>query len=174
MCCAVVIGVSVWVGVLWRAVDGVAVKFLYIIIKPTFTVDVYSYCHKLSPLLPSLPLLHSMPHTPAHPLPPPPPPPQVMQIMSQVLEVSQAEIKETVRRDRCDWLAAIYNLLIDQPEGRNILQSMITGDPEDQLVDAAHYQGSVEHLRLSQAGEEIRNEGKGGGEGGRGGMDTGQ
>ena len=72
--------------------------------------------------------------------------------MSQVLEVSQTEIKEAVRRDRCDWLAAIYNLLIDQPEGRNILQQMIAGDPNDQLVDAAHYQGSTEHLRLSQAG----------------------
>ena len=72
--------------------------------------------------------------------------------MSQVLEVSQTEIKEAVRRDRCDWLAAIYNLLIDQPEGRNILQQMVAGDPNDQLVDAAHYQGSTEHLRLSQAG----------------------
>ena len=72
--------------------------------------------------------------------------------MSQVLEVSQTEIKEAVRRDRCDWLAAIYNLLIDQPEGRNVLQQMIAGDPNDQLVDAAHYQGSTEHLRLSQAG----------------------
>ena len=72
--------------------------------------------------------------------------------MSTVLEVSQGEIKETVRRDRCDWLAAIYNLLLEQPEGRNIIQQLVTDDPEDQLVDAAHYQGSTEHLRLSQAG----------------------
>ena len=75
-----------------------------------------------------------------------------MELMSQALELSQAEIKEAVRRDRCDWLAAIYNLLIDQPEGRNILQQMVACDPNDQLVDAAHYQGSTEHLRLSQAG----------------------
>ena len=73
-----------------------------------------------------------------------------MQLMSLVLEVSHSDIKETVRRDRCDWLASIYNLLFDQPEGRNILQQLITGDPEDQLVDAATYQGSMEHLRLSQ------------------------
>ena len=108
----------------------------------------------LSAPLPPTPLPHTPPQHPFPiPLPhTPPPTPQVMQLMSQVLEVSQAEIKETVRRDRCDWLAAIYNLLIDQPEGRNILQSMITGDPADQLVDAAHYQGSIEHLRLSQAG----------------------
>ena len=38
--------------------------------------------------------------------------------MAAVLEVSMAVIKETMKRDRCDWLAAIYNLLIDQPEGR--------------------------------------------------------
>ena len=40
---------------------------------------------------------------------------QVIELMSTVLEVSPAEIKETVRRDRCDWVAAIYNLLHDQP-----------------------------------------------------------
>ena len=97
--------------------------------------------------------------------------------MSQALELSQAEIKEAVRRDRCDWLAAIYNLLIDQPEGRNILQQTISGDPNDQLVDAAHYQGSTEHLRLSQAGMLWREkvmarevERGGGGEVGRGRM----
>lgn len=72
--------------------------------------------------------------------------------MSTVLEVNPGEIKEAVRRDRCDWLASIYNLLVDQPEGRNILQKLITDDPEEQLVDAAHYQGSMEHFRLSQAG----------------------
>ena len=76
----------------------------------------------------------------------------MIELMSTVLEVSQGEIKETVRRDRCDWLAAIYNLLLEQPEGRNIIQQLVTDDPEDQLVDAAHYQGSTEHLRLSQAG----------------------
>ena len=70
--------------------------------------------------------------------------------MSTILEVSPGDIKETVRRDRCDWLAAIYNLLLEQPEGRTILQRLITDDPDDQLVDAAHYQGSTEHLRLSQ------------------------
>jgi MAP/microtubule affinity-regulating kinase len=73
--------------------------------------------------------------------------------MSTVLEVNPGEIKETVRRDRCDWLAAIYNLLIDQPEGRNIIQRLIMDDPEEQLVDAAHYQGSMEHFRLSQGGK---------------------
>lgn len=73
--------------------------------------------------------------------------------MSLVLEVNPSEIKETVRRDRCDWLAAIYNLLIDQPEGRNIIQRLILDDPDEQLVDAAHYQGSMEHFRLSQGGK---------------------
>ena len=79
---------------------------------------------------------------------------QITELMSTVVEVSQAEIKETVRRDRCDWLAAIYNLLLDQPEGRNIVQQLINNDPEDQLVDAVHCQDSqtTEHLRLSQAG----------------------
>lgn len=42
--------------------------------------------------------------------------------MQKVLGESPSQIKETVKRDRCDWLAAIYNLLMDQPEGRNILQ----------------------------------------------------
>lgn len=73
--------------------------------------------------------------------------------MSTVLEVSPTEIKETVRRDRCDWLAAIYNLLHDQPEGRNIVQRLIMDEAEEQLLDAAHYQGSMEHLRLSQGGK---------------------
>lgn len=72
--------------------------------------------------------------------------------MSVVLEVGAGEIKETVKRDRCDWLAAIYNLLIDQPEGRNVLQQLMNNDPDEQLVDAAHYQGSMEHFRLSQGG----------------------
>ena len=52
---------------------------------------------------------------------------------------------------------------------------MVACDPNDQLVDAAHYQGSTEHLRLSQAGmlwrkrERGGREGEGGGrEGGRG------
>ncbi len=77
---------------------------------------------------------------------------QVTELMAAVLEVALTEIKETVRRDRCDWLAAVYNLLIDQPEGRNILQGLLSNDPEDQLTDAAHYPGSTEHLRLSQGG----------------------
>ena len=53
-----------------------------------------------------------------------------------------AEIKETVKRDRCDWLAAIYNLLIDQPEGRIAMNKLLcnaekeasemsSGDPFD-------------------------------------------
>lgn len=79
---------------------------------------------------------------------------QVIELMSTILEVNPTEIKETVRRDRCDWLAAIYNLLIDQPEGRNIIQRLIMDDPEEQLVDAAHYQGSMEHFRLSQGGRQ--------------------
>jgi len=74
--------------------------------------------------------------------------------MSAVLEINPTEISDAVKRDRCDWLAAVYNLLIDQPEGRNILQQLMTEDPDEQLVDALHYQGSIEHFRLSQAGEQ--------------------
>lgn len=49
--------------------------------------------------------------------------------MSASVEVSVAEIKETVRRDRCDWLAAIFNLLIDFPEGRLALhKTLVHGD----------------------------------------------
>ena len=77
-----------------------------------------------------------------------------MEQMSTVLEVNPSEIRETVRRDRCDWLAAIYNLLVDQPEGRAILQHLIMDDPEEQLQDAAHYQGSMEHFRISQGGKQ--------------------
>ena len=77
---------------------------------------------------------------------------QVINLMSTVLEVTPAEIKDSMRRDRCDWLAAIYNLLQEQPEGRNILQRLIMDDPEEQLVDAVHYQGAMKHLRLSQGG----------------------
>ncbi len=79
---------------------------------------------------------------------------QVIDIMSVVLEVTSAEIRDAVKRDRCDWLAAVFNLLIEQPEGRNIIQQLRNEDPEDQLVDAMHYQGSIEHFRLSQAGME--------------------
>ena len=43
-------------------------------------------------------------------------------MMNLVLGEPAGQIKEAVKRDRCDWLAAIYNLLMDQPEGRNILQ----------------------------------------------------
>ena len=45
--------------------------------------------------------------------------------MAAVLEVSMAEIKETVKRDCCDWLGAIYNLLIDQPEGRIAMNKLL-------------------------------------------------
>lgn len=48
-----------------------------------------------------------------------------MELMSSSVEVSVAEIRETVRRDRCDWLAAIFNLLIDYPEGRLALQKTL-------------------------------------------------
>ncbi len=71
--------------------------------------------------------------------------------MSCNLGVSSPDVKDAVKRDRCDWLAAIFNLLIDQPEGRNHIQQA-NEDPEDQLVDAQHYQGTMEHFRLSQAG----------------------
>ena len=65
-----------------------------------------------------------------------------MELMAAVLEVSMAEIKETVKRDRCDWIAAIYNLLIDQPEGRIAMNKLLcnaekeasemsSGDPFD-------------------------------------------
>jgi len=65
-----------------------------------------------------------------------------MELMAAVLEVSLAEIKETVKRDRCDWLAAIYNLLMDQPEGRIAMNKLLcnaekeasemsSGDPFD-------------------------------------------
>ena len=47
---------------------------------------------------------------------------QVIELMQKVLGEPVGQIKETVRRDRCDWLASIYNLLMDQPEGRNVLQ----------------------------------------------------
>lgn len=70
--------------------------------------------------------------------------------MSTCLEVSQADIKETVRRDRCDWLAAIFNLLIDQPEGRAVLQGAGSDNLIDQLTDASQLQGGSEHLKLSQ------------------------
>ena len=48
-----------------------------------------------------------------------------MELMSSFLEVSQSEIKEAVRRDRCDWMASIYNLLIDQPDGRVVMQRFV-------------------------------------------------
>ncbi len=45
-----------------------------------------------------------------------------MELMQKALNEPMGQIRETVRRDRCDWLAAIYNLLMDHPEGRTILQ----------------------------------------------------
>eukprot|EP00731_Ephydatia_muelleri_P038510 Em0786g9a len=74
----------------------------------------------------------------------------VVELMSTCLEVSQADIKETVRRDRCDWLAAIFNLLIDQPEGRAVLQGAEADNLIDQLTDASQLQRRSEHLKLSQ------------------------
>ena len=50
---------------------------------------------------------------------------QVIELMQKVLGETPSQIKETVKRDRCDWLAAIYNLLMDQPEGRNVLQRLV-------------------------------------------------
>ena len=50
---------------------------------------------------------------------------QVIDLMQKVLGETPSQIKETVKRDRCDWLAAIYNLLMDQPEGRNVLQRLV-------------------------------------------------
>lgn len=50
---------------------------------------------------------------------------QVIDLMQKVLGETSSQIKETVKRDRCDWLAAIYNLLMDQPEGRNVLQRLV-------------------------------------------------
>ena len=52
-----------------------------------------------------------------------------MDLMQKVLGEPIGQIKETVRRDRCDWLAAIYNLLMDQPEGRSVLQRYIQLEP---------------------------------------------
>ncbi|XP_011408965.2 PREDICTED: uncharacterized protein LOC105315894 [Amphimedon queenslandica] len=74
----------------------------------------------------------------------------VIELMQKVLGETPSQIKETVKRDRCDWLAAIYNLLMDQPEGRNVLQRMITADPIDKLVSSSDYQTTAEHLSLSQ------------------------
>ena len=66
---------------------------------------------------------------------------QVMELMSTYLEVSQSEIREAVRRDRCDWMAAIYNLIMDQPDGRAVMQrldiSLHTYIPN--FVTAIHY-----------------------------------
>ena len=59
---------------------------------------------------------------------------QVMELMSASVEVSVAEIRETVRRDRCDWLAAIFNLLIDYPEGRLALQKTLTNGDRGQSL----------------------------------------
>ena len=73
-------------------------------------------------------------------------------MMSTVLEVNPADIKESVRRDRCDWLAAIYNLLHDQPEGRAVIQQLILDDYEE-LVDSAFYQGPTDTLKLGHGGK---------------------
>ena len=62
--------------------------------------------------------------------------PQVMELMSSVLEVSVPEIRETVKRDRCDWLAAIFNLLLDYPDGRLSLQKMLS-DEQSQSVGSS-------------------------------------
>ena len=64
------------------------------------------------------------------------PVPQVMELMSSVLEVSVPEIRETVKRDRCDWLAAIFNLLLDYPDGRLSLQKMLS-DEQSQSVGSS-------------------------------------
>jgi len=64
--------------------------------------------------------------------------------MAAVLEVSLGEIKETVKRDRCDWLAAIYNLLIDQPEGRIAMNKLLCNAEKDssELSSADPFDGS--------------------------------
>lgn len=64
--------------------------------------------------------------------------------MAAVLEVSLGEIKETVKRDRCDWLAAIYNLLIDQPEGRIAMNKLLCNAEKDgsEISSADPFDGS--------------------------------
>ena len=67
-----------------------------------------------------------------------------MELMAAVLEVSLGEIKETVKRDRCDWLAAIYNLLIDQPEGRIAMNKLLCNAEKDgsEISSADPFDGS--------------------------------
>lgn len=68
---------------------------------------------------------------------------QVMELMSSAVEVSVAEIRETVRRDRCDWLAAIFNLLIEYPEGRVALQKATLANGEDRGRSVGNSQESL-------------------------------
>ena len=46
-----------------------------------------------------------------------------------------AVIKETVKRDHCDCLAAIYNLLIDQPEGRIAMNKSLCNAAEKEASE---------------------------------------
>ena len=58
-------------------------------------------------------------------------------MMAPVVEVSLTDLRESVRRDRCDWMAAIFNLLMDYPDGRSILEKSLSNDDRSQSVESS-------------------------------------
>lgn len=49
---------------------------------------------------------------------------QVMDLMCARLDITRRQIQQSVDENRCDWTAAMFNLLIDQPEGQGHLRDI--------------------------------------------------
>ena len=49
---------------------------------------------------------------------------QIIQLISTQLDLTKHEIENAVSTNKCDWIAAIFHLLIDQPEGRTYMSQI--------------------------------------------------
>lgn len=53
---------------------------------------------------------------------------QVVDLMCARLEVQRSSVISSVKENKCDWMAAIYHLLHDQPETQAILRDISRSD----------------------------------------------
>ncbi|XP_062506796.1 MAP/microtubule affinity-regulating kinase 4-like [Corticium candelabrum] len=49
---------------------------------------------------------------------------KIIQLISTQLDLTKHEIENAVSTNKCDWIAAIFHLLIDQPEGRTYMSQI--------------------------------------------------
>lgn len=49
---------------------------------------------------------------------------QIIQLMSSQLDLTIQEIDDAIVANKCDWIASVFHLLIDQPEGRTYMSQI--------------------------------------------------